>query len=155
MDHLCSSGSVGPTTSRAHGANRSHTTTPALLNAFSAACGKAAPGSAMFPGVWSGVRRRRRRTRCGPSSAPNGRLRRRGAPSQAWRGPGCGREDRRRRPRASAEAALTKVLSLRPDDPRAHMFLGTAQVFTNRGAEGIAELERALALDPSLAENGG
>lgn len=32
------------------------------------------------------------------------------------------------------------------------MLLGIAQVHTNRGAEGIAELERALTLDPSLAE---
>ena len=53
---------------------------------------------------------------------------------------------------ASVEAALTKVLSLRPDDPRAHMHQGWLQVDTNRVAEGIAEFERALALDPNLAE---
>jgi len=51
---------------------------------------------------------------------------------------------------ASAEAALTKVLSLRPDDALAHMILGDVEVATNRGAEGIAELERALALDPNF-----
>ena len=52
---------------------------------------------------------------------------------------------------ASAEAALTKVLSARPDDPRAHTAMGFAQVYMNRGPEGVAEFERALALDPSLA----
>lgn len=53
---------------------------------------------------------------------------------------------------AASEAALTKVLSMRPDDPRAHMLMGFAQVYTNRGGAGIAEFERALTLDPSLAE---
>jgi TolB-like protein/class 3 adenylate cyclase/Flp pilus assembly protein TadD len=53
---------------------------------------------------------------------------------------------------ASAEAALIKVLSLRPDDASAHQELGYVLVNTNRGAEGIAELERALALDPNLAQ---
>jgi class 3 adenylate cyclase/TolB-like protein/Flp pilus assembly protein TadD len=52
---------------------------------------------------------------------------------------------------ASAEAALTKVLSARPDDAWAHAVLGGVEVNTNRGAEGIAELERALALNPNLA----
>jgi TolB-like protein/class 3 adenylate cyclase len=53
---------------------------------------------------------------------------------------------------ASAEAALTKVLSLRPDDAWAHQELGYVLVNSNRGAEGIAELERTLALDPNLAQ---
>jgi hypothetical protein len=42
------------------------------------------------------------------------------------------------------------VLSLRPDDAQAHIVLGLSEIFTNRGAEGIAELERALALDSNL-----
>ena len=52
---------------------------------------------------------------------------------------------------ASAEAALTKVLSLRPDDALAHLWLGAVLVNINRGAEAIAEYERALALNPNLA----
>jgi class 3 adenylate cyclase/TolB-like protein/Tfp pilus assembly protein PilF len=52
---------------------------------------------------------------------------------------------------ASAEAALTKVLSLQPDDALAHMDLAGVELATNRGAEGIAELEHALALNPNLA----
>ncbi len=52
---------------------------------------------------------------------------------------------------ASAEAALTKALSLAPNDAQAHLLLGRVQNFTNRAAQGIAECERALALDPNLA----
>jgi Tfp pilus assembly protein PilF len=52
---------------------------------------------------------------------------------------------------ASAEATMGKVLSLRPNDARAHEILGQAQVQTKRTAPGIAEFERALALDPNLA----
>jgi TolB-like protein/class 3 adenylate cyclase/Tfp pilus assembly protein PilF len=52
---------------------------------------------------------------------------------------------------ASVEAAVAKVLSLRPDDALAHLLFGLLQIFTRRGAEGIAELEHALALDPNLA----
>ena len=52
---------------------------------------------------------------------------------------------------ASAEATMGKVLSLRPNDARAHEILGRAQMQTNRAAQGIAEFERALALDPNLA----
>ena len=52
---------------------------------------------------------------------------------------------------ALAEATMGKVLSLRPNDARAHEILGRAQVQTKRTAQGIAELERALALDPNLA----
>ena len=51
---------------------------------------------------------------------------------------------------ASVEAAATKLLSLRPDDAGAHVLLGLLEVHTKHGAEGIAELERALALDPNL-----
>jgi tetratricopeptide (TPR) repeat protein len=50
---------------------------------------------------------------------------------------------------ASVEAAATKLLSLRPDYAPAHVVLGLVKIFTNRRAEGIAELERALALDPN------
>ena len=49
------------------------------------------------------------------------------------------------------EAALTKVLSLQPDDAFAHTNLAGVELATNRGAEGIAELEHALALNPNLA----
>src|ERR1700722_12901614 len=52
---------------------------------------------------------------------------------------------------ALAEATMGKVLSLRPNDARAHEILGRAQVQTKRTAQGIAEFERALALDPNLA----
>jgi TolB-like protein/class 3 adenylate cyclase len=52
---------------------------------------------------------------------------------------------------AAAEASLTKVLSLAPNNPWAHYWLGFVQVNTNRPGQGIAECERALALDPNLA----
>ena len=52
---------------------------------------------------------------------------------------------------AAAEAATTKVLSLAPNHAFAHFVLGSAYICTNRGALGIAECERALALDRSLA----
>jgi TolB-like protein len=52
---------------------------------------------------------------------------------------------------ASAEAALDKALSLAPNNPLAHLYKGHLQIFTNRATQGIAELERALALDRNLA----
>jgi TolB-like protein len=52
---------------------------------------------------------------------------------------------------ASAEATMGKVLSLRPNDARAHEILGGILNMTNRTAQAIAEFERALALDPNLA----
>ncbi len=52
---------------------------------------------------------------------------------------------------AAAEAALTKALSLAPNNARAHMVLGFVQFHTNRATQGIAECERALALDRNLA----
>ena len=52
---------------------------------------------------------------------------------------------------ASAEATITKVLSLRPNDALAHEVLGHILSQTNRGPQAIAEFERALALDPNLA----
>jgi TolB-like protein/Tfp pilus assembly protein PilF len=51
---------------------------------------------------------------------------------------------------ASVEAAVTKLLSSRPDYALAHSLLGDLRMHTNHGAEGIAEFERALALDPNL-----
>ena len=52
---------------------------------------------------------------------------------------------------SKAEAYAIKALSLAPDAARAHVILGAAQIATNRAAEGIAECERALALDRNLA----
>jgi TolB-like protein/class 3 adenylate cyclase len=52
---------------------------------------------------------------------------------------------------AAAEAALTKALSLAPNNAWAHMVLGFVQFHTNRASQGIAECERALALDRNLA----
>jgi TolB-like protein len=49
---------------------------------------------------------------------------------------------------AAAEAAAVKVLSLAPS----HLVLGVALLNLNRAAEGMAEFERALALDRNLAE---
>ena len=51
----------------------------------------------------------------------------------------------------SAEATLTKALSLAPNHAGAHFALGAVQMFTNRAAQGIAEYEQALALDRNLA----
>ena len=51
----------------------------------------------------------------------------------------------------SAEAALTKVLSIAPDRAMAHCLLGIVKIFSNRADQGIAECERALALDRNLA----
>src|SRR5208282_3331353 len=52
---------------------------------------------------------------------------------------------------AEAEAKLSKVLSLAPDNARAHMYLGLVEIWTKRAAQGIAECEHALALDRNLA----
>jgi tetratricopeptide (TPR) repeat protein len=52
---------------------------------------------------------------------------------------------------AAAEAKLTKALSSAPDHALGHMLLGLVDIFTKRGAEGIAECEHALALDRNLA----
>jgi len=51
----------------------------------------------------------------------------------------------------SAEAALVRALSLAPDHALAHAGIGGVQIYTNRAAQGIAECERALALDRNLA----
>jgi TolB-like protein/Tfp pilus assembly protein PilF len=52
---------------------------------------------------------------------------------------------------ASAEANLNRVLSQSPNDARAHYLVCRVEVQTKRGAQGIAECERALALNPNLA----
>jgi TolB-like protein len=52
---------------------------------------------------------------------------------------------------AAAEATLTKVVSFAPNHPMAHYLTGLVEIFSNRPAQGIAECERALALDRNLA----
>ena len=52
---------------------------------------------------------------------------------------------------AAAEAALTKVLSLAPNNALAQFLLGGVYIHTNRAAGGIAKCEHALALDRNLA----
>ena len=54
--------------------------------------------------------------------------------------------------RTKAEVTLTQVLSLAPNHAFAHLALGATLIETNRVAQGIAECERALALDRNLAE---
>ena len=51
----------------------------------------------------------------------------------------------------TAETASIKALSIAPNHAVAHMALAVVQMFTNRAAQGIAECERALALDRNLA----
>jgi TolB-like protein len=50
-----------------------------------------------------------------------------------------------------AETALTKALTLAPEHAPAHFWMGVTYAQTNRAALGIAECERALALDRNLA----
>src|SRR5271169_5740646 len=52
---------------------------------------------------------------------------------------------------AAAEAKVTKALSQSPNNAWAHYLMGRVKLHTNREAEAIAEFERALALNPSLA----
>ena len=52
---------------------------------------------------------------------------------------------------AAVEATLTKVLSQSPNNAWAHFLMCGVEVRMNRGAQGIAECERALALNPNLA----
>jgi TolB-like protein/class 3 adenylate cyclase len=53
---------------------------------------------------------------------------------------------------AKAEATLINVLSRAPNHGLAHLLLGATQIASKRAAQGIAECERALALDRNLAE---
>jgi tetratricopeptide (TPR) repeat protein len=55
----------------------------------------------------------------------------------------------------AAETALTKALSLGPENPFAHLCLGVVQTWTNRPSQGIRECERALELDRNLANAHG
>ena len=50
-----------------------------------------------------------------------------------------------------AERTVTEVLSLVPQHAFAHAVLGIVQIVTKRAEQGIAECERALALDRNLA----
>jgi TolB-like protein/class 3 adenylate cyclase len=52
---------------------------------------------------------------------------------------------------AAAEAAAAESLSLAPDHAFAHLCMGMVLGFTKRAVRGIAEYERALALDRNLA----
>jgi tetratricopeptide (TPR) repeat protein len=52
---------------------------------------------------------------------------------------------------ASAEAALTKALSLSQENAAAHLMLGVVQMHTRRVPEGVRQCERALELDRNLA----
>jgi TolB-like protein len=61
------------------------------------------------------------------------------------------RTDDRTERYTAVETKLIKLLSQSPNDARVHYWIGRVKVETNRGAEGIAESERALALDPNLA----
>ena len=51
----------------------------------------------------------------------------------------------------AAEAALTRVLSLAPNNASAHFHMGWCLIVANRAAEGITKCEHALALDRNLA----
>jgi tetratricopeptide (TPR) repeat protein len=51
-----------------------------------------------------------------------------------------------------AEIALIKALSLAPNHAFAHAVFGGLLITTKRAAQGLAECERALALDRNLAE---
>jgi tetratricopeptide (TPR) repeat protein len=63
-------------------------------------------------------------------------------------------EDRCERLR-SAEAYVDKALKLRPDSATAHNALGALRMCSNRATQGIAECERALAIDRNLANAHG
>lgn len=52
---------------------------------------------------------------------------------------------------SAAETNVVKALSLAPDHAGAHSILGGVYISTNRAAQGIAECERALALDRNLS----
>ncbi|MFK4581169.1 winged helix-turn-helix domain-containing protein [Bradyrhizobium ottawaense] len=51
----------------------------------------------------------------------------------------------------AVEASLIKILVQTPNHAMAHCLMGVTQIFTNRADRGIAECERALALDRNLA----
>ena len=51
----------------------------------------------------------------------------------------------------STEVDLGRALRLRPENPNARALLGMVRMFSNRADQGIAECERALAIDRNLA----
>ena len=53
---------------------------------------------------------------------------------------------------AAIEATLIKLFTRAPNNAGLHYLMCAVQIRTNRGAEGIAECERALALNPNLAK---
>jgi tetratricopeptide (TPR) repeat protein len=53
---------------------------------------------------------------------------------------------------AAAEALALRALSIAPEKTQGHVCLGLVRIYSNRVAQGIAELERALAIDRNLAE---
>ncbi|MFK4504117.1 hypothetical protein ABIF86_008408 [Bradyrhizobium japonicum] len=53
---------------------------------------------------------------------------------------------------AAAETMVLKALRLAPDHAWAHFTLAMVLIYTNRTAQGVAECERALALDRNLAD---
>jgi TolB-like protein len=57
----------------------------------------------------------------------------------------------RRAPMREVEASLARILAHTPNHARAHCLMGVVQIFTKRAVQGIAECERALALDRNLA----
>ena len=59
--------------------------------------------------------------------------------------------DHRAAEMAAAEALAVKALSIAPEKALAHLCLGVVQMFTNRAALGISELDRALTLNRNLA----
>jgi tetratricopeptide (TPR) repeat protein len=52
---------------------------------------------------------------------------------------------------AAAKVALTNALLQVPNSTIAHHFMGIVQLYTKRPIQAIAEFERALALNPNLA----
>ncbi|MBV8442854.1 MAG: adenylate/guanylate cyclase domain-containing protein, partial [Hyphomicrobiales bacterium] len=56
---------------------------------------------------------------------------------------------------AAAEALAVTALSIAPEKAPGHVCLGVVRIYTNRVRQGIAELDRALAIDRNLAEAHG
>jgi TolB-like protein/class 3 adenylate cyclase len=52
----------------------------------------------------------------------------------------------------AAEALSIKALSIAPERAQGHVCLGMIRMYSNRAAQGIPELERALAIDRNLAD---
>ncbi|MGA8586641.1 MAG: adenylate/guanylate cyclase domain-containing protein, partial [Roseiarcus sp.] len=52
----------------------------------------------------------------------------------------------------AAEAKLTRALSLAPNHPHGHMWLGLVDIWTRRATEGIARCEHAMDLDRNIAQ---